>query len=164
MRKKILLIFFAIFFLGAIPSFGQKYEILGSSPGTTIACPAGHENMHSRVGTPGQDRFMAQRKATSTTPPTSEIQFIFRGDGARDPDFRKACRYAADIWERYLVSSVPIVIDIGFENLGRNTLARYLPAGCSAYDQDRADPAPRWSRRHLPEGSQNYFSDVLQIL
>ncbi|MDN5215016.1 leucine-rich repeat protein [Fulvivirgaceae bacterium BMA12] len=123
MRKKILLIFFAIFFLGVISSFGQKYRVLGSSPGTTIACPAGHENMHSRVGTPGQNGLMPQKKATSTTQSTSEIQIIFRGDGTKDSDFRKACRYAADIWERYIVSSVPIVIEVGFERLDFTTLA-----------------------------------------
>ncbi|WP_344820952.1 leucine-rich repeat protein, partial [Aquimarina gracilis] len=100
---------------------------MGSSPGTTITCPAGHEHVHSRVGTSGKNGLMAQKRATSTTPSTSEIRLIFGGDEARDQGFRNACRYAANIWERYIVSPVPIVIEIRFENLGRNTLARAGP-------------------------------------
>ncbi|WP_109438677.1 hypothetical protein [Aquimarina sp. AU119] len=80
--------------------------------------------MPSRAGTSGQNGLITQKKATSTTQPTSEIQISFRGDGAKDPDFRKACRYAADIWERYIVSSVPIVIEVRFEGLGLGVLAR----------------------------------------
>ena len=121
--KKIPLLFFAIFFLGVVASFGQKYKVMGSYPGTTITCPAGHENMHSRVGTSGKNGLMNQKKATSTARPTSEIRLIFRGDEARDQGFRNACRHAANIWERYIVSPVPIVIEIRFEDLGSGVLA-----------------------------------------
>ncbi|MGK7388697.1 MAG: fibronectin type III domain-containing protein [Candidatus Cyclobacteriaceae bacterium M2_1C_046] len=55
---------------------------------------------------------------------TSEIEIIFTSNFNAVPEAKEAFRFAADMWEMEIVSSVPIVVFADFRALGSNTIGQ----------------------------------------
>ena len=139
--KYFLTLLFSISFL--LVAYSQNFTNLSSCqdnpaikgaiyvPSEEVICPATFENHNTRIdfSNPRFERVRASRKPsadgrTSENPlATAEIIVNF-GPGFDDvPGAAASFRFAADIWETEVVSSVPIVINVDFGDQGQGTIA-----------------------------------------
>lgn len=130
------------------PTFGQTEEIpaqqheffedvYGHLPGHVCELP--YVPLREGAMLPESVPFSAEKLAT--LPRTASIQVNYIGNWSNEA--RTAFQYAVDIWERYVTSSVPIIVDAEWSALAENTLGA---AGPQTYVRgfDAAPNASTW--------------------
>ncbi|HHP7241475.1 MAG TPA: fibronectin type III domain-containing protein [Cyclobacteriaceae bacterium] len=133
LRTSVVLCFLFPFFLNAqklSPKAIKGSEYVGMSYDT---CYALFEPIESTIlnKNPRFKKLIALRKKNTAayrsfqnSLATSEIIINFSPEFEDSPEARDAFRFAADMWELEVVSSVPIIIDADFQPLGEGTIGQ----------------------------------------
>lgn len=123
---KILLSIPALFFAFAA-GYGAFGQTANSMPGTMVSCPPGHHTGHHHVPMPAYiaEKLQAAEAGLRDGDPCSEIIVNYNGFS---PEAEAAFEYAKGIWEHAIVSTVPIIIDAQWTDLGDNVLGSAGPS------------------------------------
>lgn len=107
--------------------YGASGQVTKSVPGTMVSCPPGHHTGHHHVPMPAYiaDRLQAAEAGLRDGDPCSEIIVNYSGFS---PEAEAAFEYAKGIWEHAVVSSVPIIIDAQWTDLGEDVLGSAGPS------------------------------------
>jgi len=107
----------------SLTTYAQKPQKM---PAVPVICPAGPEDMFTKVNVPEVSAHEHQRVMADVQ--TAEFQITFGPGAQANPEARAAFEYALDIWATQIVSPVPIKIFAEFANLGPGVLASAGPA------------------------------------
>ncbi len=124
---------------------GASAQAPQSVPGPVISCPPGHHTGHHHVPLPPYiaEKLQAAETGLRDGDPCSEIIVNYNGFS---PEAEAAFEHAKGIWEHAIVSTVPIIIDAQWTDLGDNVLGSAGPSSLfwdfSGAPDNRMYPTP----------------------
>ncbi len=123
-KNKLLSIKLYLFFLlfGLFTVSAQKQ--MKKTPVKPTVCYAGTKSVASTTRSLKMEQM---RSKFRTTPPTADISVNFTGDFLSNDAAREAFQFAVDVWSREFITTVPIIINADFTDLGPGALAAAGP-------------------------------------